>query len=294
MTTTTAIAADPGGAPAAGAGGVANLIANADTSTRAGDTGNPRRAGCRRRACRLSYGALIEAAKGDPADGELLEELHRRDRAAGGHIAEDPSCLDHLLDYPDALLSGLIAASGGWAEYRREASRRHPLGGGGGPAPRSFADAAREWAAADARLRKLDRELRSAFGAGVGGIIVGGELWQLDPRDGSIARSPIRHGERIPLGDHPLPAPSRTDEDVPTDGRRRPGQRNGGHSASGTTEVHEKSRLLLVIKRDDQILATDPITGAVHGEFRSMESARSWSGGLVPFADRRGGEGGAP
>lgn len=52
-------------------------------------------------------------------------------------------------------------------------------------------------------------------------------------------------------------------------------------------EVLDKARLHLVILRDDLIVATDPITGCIVSEFRSMGLAKSWGGGKVPFVDRR-------
>jgi hypothetical protein len=150
----------------------------------------------------LSYAALIEAAGADPSDAAMLAELHRRDRSGAEYLDEDPSCLDHVLRYPDALLLGLLGASGGWIEYGREAGRRGLAGEairaeGPGPA-RTFADLAREWLEAGARLGELDRQVRRALSAAAGRIVVGDELWEMDPDDGSIGRFPVRLGEHIP------------------------------------------------------------------------------------------------
>lgn len=55
----------------------------------------------------------------------------------------------------------------------------------------------------------------------------------------------------------------------------------------GYQDRREKSRLRLVIKSDSLVLTTDPITGAVLSEFHSLSAANAWSGGRVPFVDRR-------
>lgn len=53
------------------------------------------------------------------------------------------------------------------------------------------------------------------------------------------------------------------------------------------SEYRDKSRLELVILRDDLVLVSDPITGAVLSEFHSIGLATSWGGGKVPIRDRR-------
>ena len=52
-------------------------------------------------------------------------------------------------------------------------------------------------------------------------------------------------------------------------------------------DLEGKSQYKLVILRDDLVLVAHRITGAVPSEFRSIEAARSWGGGLVPIVDRR-------
>lgn len=151
---------------------------------------------------KLTLSELISAAETRPKCPELLDELFRRDKEAQERFRADPDALKHIGSYPNEVVINLVNRFG-WIPYHREKLRRFPTSTAQAneekSSARTFADAAREWLAADKRFRSLDHEVRMALRSKQGQIEVDGYLWEMDPNTFEISRTPIQLGSEIQM-----------------------------------------------------------------------------------------------